>query len=89
VAIFGAIPFIGSNDVAHPISERRDRPHREVPERYPTPERTIDAACRLIDEGYDVYGVGNGPLTDAIDREQIAVIYAMWKREKFPRGISD
>jgi hypothetical protein len=56
---------------------------------HPSPERAIESACRLIDEGYDVYGVGNGLLTDAIDREQIAVIYAMWKREKFPLGISD
>ena len=45
---------------------------------HPSPERAIEAACRLIEEGHDVYGVGNGPLTDSIDREQIARIYAMW-----------
>ena len=41
-----------------------------------------------MDEGYDVYGIGTGPLTDSIDREQIARIYAMWVREKLPLGIS-
>jgi len=59
-------------------------------ERYPSPERAIEAACRLIDDGCDVYGVGNGPLTDSIEKEQIARIYAMWARAKFPFGhISD
>jgi hypothetical protein len=33
--------------------------------------------------------VGTGPLSNSIDREQIARIYAMWAREKFPFGISD
>jgi hypothetical protein len=45
---------------------------------YPTPEAAIEAACRLIDGGADVYGIGTGPLTDSIDREQIAKIYALW-----------
>lgn len=44
---------------------------------YTSPERAIEAACRLIDHGYDVYGVGTGPLSDFIEREQIARIYAM------------
>jgi hypothetical protein len=68
--------------MARPISERRDRPHREVP----SPERAIEAACRLIDDGCDVYGVGTGPLTDSIEKEQIARVYAMWARAKFPFG---
>jgi hypothetical protein len=38
--------------------------------RHPSPEKAIEAACRLIDDGCDVYGVGTGPLTDSIDREQ-------------------
>jgi hypothetical protein len=58
-------------------------------ERHPSPEKAIEAACRLIDDGYDVYSVGTGPLTDSIEREQIARIYAMWARPKFPFGISD
>jgi hypothetical protein len=57
--------------------------------RYPSPERAIEAACRLIDDGCDVYGVGTGPLTDSIEREQIAHIHAMWARAKLPFGISD
>ena len=55
-------------------------------ERHPSPERAIEAACRLIDDGFDVYGVGTGPLSDSIEREQIARIYAMWARPKFPFG---
>jgi hypothetical protein len=57
--------------------------------RHRSPEQAIEAACRLIDDGCDVYGVGTGRLTDSIDREQIARIYAMWARAKFPLGISD
>ena len=57
--------------------------------RHPSPERAIEAACHLIDDGYDVYGVGTGPLSDSIEREQIARIYAMWVRAKHPFGIPD
>jgi hypothetical protein len=57
-------------------------------ERYPSPERAIEAACRLFDDGCDVYGVGTGPLTDSIEKEQIARIYAMWARAKLSFGIS-
>jgi hypothetical protein len=49
-------------------------------ERHSSPERVIEAACRLIDDGCDVYGVGTGPLTESIDRKEIARIYAMWAR---------
>jgi len=55
-------------------------------ERHPSPERAIESACRLIDDGCDVYGVGTGLLSDSIEREQIARIYAMWARAKFPLG---
>ena len=50
--------------------------------RHPSPELAIEAACRLIDDGYDVYGIGTGPLTDSIARDQIARIYALWARGK-------
>jgi hypothetical protein len=56
--------------------------------RHPSPEQALEAACRLIDDGRDVYSVGTGALTDSIDREEIARIYAMWAREKFPFQIS-
>lgn len=51
---------------------------------HPTPEQAIEAACGLIDEGFDVYGIGTGPLTNSIDREHIDRIYALWAREKHP-----
>jgi hypothetical protein len=54
--------------------------------RHPTPEQAIEAACRLIDDGCDVYGIGTGPLTDSIRRDQIARIYAFWAKAKPPRG---
>jgi hypothetical protein len=56
--------------------------------RHPSPEKAIEAACRLMDDGCDVYGVGTGPLTDSIDKEQIARIYAMWERARHPFRIS-
>jgi hypothetical protein len=47
--------------------------------RYPGPELAIEAACHLIDDGCDVYGIGTGPLTDAVGKEdEIARIYAPW-----------
>jgi len=46
--------------------------------RFPTPEGAIEAACRLIDDACDVFGIGTGPLTDSIDCKQISRIYAMW-----------
>jgi hypothetical protein len=52
-----------------------------------TPEAAIEAACQLIDDGYDVFGIGAGPLSDSIDREQIARIYNIWARAKQPFGI--
>jgi hypothetical protein len=51
-------------------------------ERHPSPERAIEAACGLIDEGVDVYGIGTGPLTDSIARDEIARIYKFWARAK-------
>ena len=52
--------------------------------RFPSPEAAIENACRLIDGGHDVFGIGTGDLTDSIEREQIARIYAMWTRAKSP-----
>jgi hypothetical protein len=54
--------------------------------RHPTPEKAIEAACCLMDDGCDVYGIGTGPLTDSIARDQIASIYAFWVRAKYPFG---
>ena len=38
---------------------------------HPTPEAAIEAACLLIDAGVNVYGIGTGPLTDAIEMEYV------------------
>ncbi len=49
---------------------------------YTTPEGAIEAACALIDDGGDVYGIGVGSLDDSIAKDQIARIYAIWSRDK-------
>ena len=38
----------------------------------------IDAACRLIDHGCDVYAIGTGPLTDSMSRVEIDRMYIVW-----------
>ena len=47
-----------------------------------TPEQAIETACHLLDGGCDVYGIGTGPLTDSIGKEQIARIYDMWVKAR-------
>jgi hypothetical protein len=54
---------------------------------HPSPESAIEAACHLIDDGRDVFGIGTGPLTDSIGRTEIDRIYAFWARAKYPSGI--
>jgi hypothetical protein len=53
-------------------------------DRHPSPERAIEAACRLIDGGCDVYGIGTGPLTDSIGKAEIVRIYDLWARAEHP-----
>ncbi len=53
---------------------------------FPSPEAAIESACRLIDDGCDVFGIGTGGLADSIEREEIAGIYAMRARAKSPFG---
>jgi hypothetical protein len=53
---------------------------------FPSPETAIENACRLIDDGYEVFGIGTGALADSIEPEQIARIYAMSTRAKSPLG---
>jgi predicted dinucleotide-utilizing enzyme len=31
---------------------------------HPSPEAAIETACRLLDDGCDVYSIGTGPLTN-------------------------
>ena len=66
------------------VQYRQDTVDRLV--RHPSPEQAIEAACHLIDDGCDVYGIGTGPLTDSIGRDEIARIYTMWARAKHPFG---
>ena len=77
-----AVAFIGS--MTWHIQYRKDA--TDHIERHPSPERAIECACRLIDDGWDVYGVGTGPLSDSIDREQITHIYAMWAKARISLG---
>jgi hypothetical protein len=51
---------------------------------HPTPEEAIEAACRHIEAGRYVYGIGAGPLANSIGPDRIALIHALWVREKFP-----
>ncbi len=41
---------------------------------HPTPEAAIEAACHLMDEGADVFGIGTGPLEDSIGHREISRI---------------
>jgi|HubBroStandDraft_1064217.scaffolds.fasta_scaffold00015_22 hypothetical protein len=50
--------------------------------RHPNPEAAIEAACRLIDGGHDVYAIGTGPLSDSVGKTEIAKIYALWERAR-------
>ena len=43
-----------------------------------TPELAIEAACRLMDDGLDVFGIGVGDFTDSVGKVEIAKIYALW-----------
>ena len=57
------------------------------PRSHPSPPDAIETACRVIDDGYDVFGIGTGPLTDSIERDQIVRIYALWARTRYPLGL--
>ena len=51
-----------------------------------TPDDAIEAACHLIEEGGDVFGIGLQSPDDSIDRDQVARIYALSARSKRPFG---
>ena len=51
---------------------------------HPSPEAAIETACRLIDDSYDVCGIGTEMLVDTISRGEIARIYAFWARAMTP-----
>ncbi|MDI9849929.1 hypothetical protein QM467_17960 [Rhodoblastus sp. 17X3] len=66
------------------VQYRKSGAHHIV--RHRTPEEAIKDACSLIDGGYDVFGIGAWPLTDSIEKGEIAKIYALWVRAKHPFG---
>jgi hypothetical protein len=85
------LPFIYLPNSATPLDVTRMEWHVQYRKdavdyiaRRASPEEAIETACRLIDDGYDVYGIGTGPLTDSIARDQIARIYDLWARVKTP-----
>jgi hypothetical protein len=43
-----------------------------------TQEEAIEVACRLLDGGVDVVGLGPGPGSDILSQEQSALVYARW-----------
>jgi hypothetical protein len=53
---------------------------------FPSPQRAIEGACLLIDNGLQVVGIGAGDLDDSIAEIEIARIYAIWERAKKPFG---
>ena len=60
------------------VQYRRDKAERV--EWFATSELAIETACVLIDEGCDVYGIGVGSLDDAVPKEYITRIYALWAK---------
>jgi hypothetical protein len=51
-----------------------------------SPERAIEAACSLIDRGYQVVSIGAVDTDVTISEVEIARVYAIWAREKKPFG---
>lgn len=51
--------------------------------RYPTQEIAVKAACLLIDQGCDVFGIGLASETAELGREQIAEFYRSWAHERW------
>jgi len=68
------------------VQYRDDAVHHIV--HHPSPEQAIEAACRLIDDGCCVYGIGTGPLTDSIGRAEIDNIHALWARARLPLRVA-
>ena len=55
-------------------------------ENYPARELAIEAACRHIDGGCDVYRIGNKFFNDSVGKDVIARIYELWLRPKMIFG---
>jgi hypothetical protein len=53
---------------------------KEVVRWFATPEAAIEAACRLMDDGHEVFGIGTDDLTDSISERVTARIFDLWVR---------
>jgi hypothetical protein len=53
---------------------------------FQSPERAIEAACSLIDDGHQVFSIGTADPDDTILEIEITRIYAIWARAKTPFG---
>jgi hypothetical protein len=56
--------------------------------RYPSPEQAIEAACGLLDNGYDVYRISMDSLDYSIEKDQITRICAIRAKGRVPFGRS-
>ncbi len=54
---------------------------------YPSPEAAIESACRHMDAGRTVRGIGTDDVAYTIAPDQITHIYAIWVRGKSSFGI--
>jgi hypothetical protein len=50
--------------------------------RYPTELAAIEAACRLIDDGCRVFGIGPRFRGDTLNKDQIACVHELWTKAK-------
>jgi hypothetical protein len=55
---------------------------------HPSPEHAIEAACHLIDDGCDVYGIDTGPLNVSIGQDMITRLHGLWTRDRTGFGRS-
>lgn len=53
-------------------------------ERLPSLDVAIETACRLIDEGCLVHGIGYQTAENSIEKPEIDDIYSIWVRAKGP-----
>lgn len=54
---------------------------------YPSPEAAIEDACRHMDAGRIVQGIGSEDVAHTIAPDQVVRIYAIWVRGKSTFGI--
>jgi hypothetical protein len=50
--------------------------------RYPNERMAIEAACKLIDDGCKVFGIGPRARGETLDKDQIACIHESWAKAK-------